>query len=832
VAATRHFDPVDWKGHWIGPEPLVEATSDDAAADATPVAGGFSRVFFRREVELAAVPTIAPLRLTADSRYVIWVNGHEVGRGPVRSQPRRWHYDEYDIAPFLVAGVNAIAILVTYYGSANSFWQPAVPAGGMGWGRFGGDALLAVEGRLGDIELLSDASWRARRSTAWTVPAASHHHEAGVPVEVLDARELPSGWMGQGFDDGGWARAAILKPVMMGVTRSRPPTTPYGRLRPRPIGALGGDTVEATAVLDVSVRPRPEWTSEHPADRVLQVIHDGPALDAGGTFPATASPASDEVLHVGVDFGRIVAGYVELDVDAPAGTVVELLYRERALTQGHTPFNDARTAARYVVAGPGSRYAAVEVSGLRHLHAVVHGAGTGEVTIHRVAVREYLYAHVGGAYFRSDDPELDALYRAGIRTVRLNSFDSFTDCPTREQRAWVGDAVVHQMVHLTTNEDWRLARYYAELSDSPRADGMLPMSVAGDMEGGGGTTIPDWALHWVHGVHNLYRYTGDREGVVRHLPTVERVLRWYTSYLDDHGTLSDVAEWNLIDWSSVFTTGRSSIVTALWARGLRELAEMSDWLGNAGTAAWARRLHEEAKAGFEDFWDSSRGVYVDHFVEGVRQPAASQAANASAIVSGLAPTERWGAIADTMTDPAKVVVSSWIGGYEHGDISRERWDEQMRGIQDIGWDAAREIVRAEPFFSYVVHDALAAAGRHERLLEVMRDWSSFLVDGYDSFGECWGWGTPVHGWASTPTRDLVTYILGVTPAEPGYAAVRVAPRLGVLREAAGAVPTPHGLVEVRVRDGEVDVTSPVPVVLVSRDGTETRFPGGGIRAAI
>ncbi|NTW20439.1 MAG: hypothetical protein HGA42_12940, partial [Nostocales cyanobacterium W4_Combined_metabat2_030] len=42
---------------------------------------------------------------------------------------------------------------------------------------------------------------------------------------------------------------------------------------------------------------------------------------------------------------------------------------------------------------------------------------------------------------RSDDPGLDALYRAGVRTVQLNSLDSYIDCPTREQRAWVGDAV-------------------------------------------------------------------------------------------------------------------------------------------------------------------------------------------------------------------------------------------------------------------------------------------------------------------------------------------------------------------------------------------------------
>jgi hypothetical protein len=34
----------------------------------------------------------------------------------------------------------------------------------------------------------------------------------------------------------------------------------------------------------------------------------------------------------------------------------------------------------------------------------------------------------------------------------------------------------------------------------------------------------------------------------------------------------------------------------------------------------------------------------------------------------------------------------------------------MRGIQRIDWDPIREMVIAEPFFSYAVHDAVAGGG--------------------------------------------------------------------------------------------------------------------------
>jgi hypothetical protein len=203
----------------------------------------------------------------------------------------------------------------------------------------------------------------------------------------------------------------------------------------------------------------------------------------------------------------------------------------------------------------------------------------------------------------------------------------------------------------------------------------------------------------------------------------------------------------------------------------------------------------------------------------------SQAAGAVAIVSGLAPQGRWAGIIDVLTDPTRLVVRSWIGGAD-GGYDMKKIVEQSQGIYRIDWNVDREIVLAEPFFSYVVHDAVAAAGRCDRLPSLLRRWSVFLHDGFDTFGECWGWGTPVHAWSATPTKDLIWYVLGVTPAEPGYGAVRVAPRPGAIERLAGAVPTPHGLVRAEVEDGQVRVHSPVPVNFVSLSGDESYAAAG------
>jgi alpha-L-rhamnosidase len=289
------------------------------------------------------------------------------------------------------------------------------------------------------------------------------------------------------------------------------------------------------------------------------------------------------------------------------------------------------------------------------------------------------------------------------------------------------------------------------------------------------------------------------------------------------GLLQDLIEWNLVDWSAVSNDGITSIITALWARGLREFAEMAAWLEEKSSQRWAEGVYDRAKAGFDAFWDEERGSYVDHIVDGIKRPEMSQLAGACAIVSGLAPKERWGRIADTITDPDKVIIRTWMNfGDEGGPPEGAPFRENRRPT----WDTEKQIVMAEPFMSYVVHDAVALAGKAERLADLYRQWSKFLAGGYDTIGEDWKHGTHVHGWSCTPTKDMIFYTLGVTPAEPGYTAARIAPRLGRLDWAKGSVPTPHGLITIHATAKQVIVDSPVPVIVDLPGQTPRSLPAG------
>jgi alpha-L-rhamnosidase len=281
----------------------------------------------------------------------------------------------------------------------------------------------------------------------------------------------------------------------------------------------------------------------------------------------------------------------------------------------------------------------------------------------------------------------------------------------------------------------------------------------------------------------------------------------------------------LIDWSSVQVTGTSAALNALWARGLADFAAMSEWLGDAGRARWARGLRDGVRAGFEVFWDPERGVYRDHAVDGKVRAAVSEHTAAAAVCAGLVPEDRHALIRDFLLDRDAMLTRSPVQA--HGsDVDGAPTAAVLFAPPEPDWDVQGQVVGAQPFFRHVVHDALALLGAADRIAGLCRDWERLLAIGPSAFRETWEGGSFCHGWSATPSRDLVAYALGVTPGAPGCERVRVAPRLGELDWAEGVVPTPHGPVHVRAERNGVYVEGPVPVD-IDLPGQETKSLGPG-----
>ena len=783
-----------WRAKWIWDRP--PALRLDTATRAVLDDPTDRVALFRRELSLDVVPESVPARIWTDGRHVLRVNGVEVARGPVRSDPRAAHYDTVDLAPYLRVGDNVLSITARHFGRATSWWMPAPPTYSMGSGS------LVFEALVGDEWIVSDRSWLTAPDSPWT-PVAMPGDVACLPIESFDARSYPEGWDRPGFDTDGWRGARELTPYSTGgQSDPHPPSEPFGMLRPPVRLAFPGGAVHEASLVESG----PIMGAAISDDPVRQVLADEECVRSG------SGEASAELLRF--DLGRIAAGTVRLRVrGATAGTVIDLAAAEHLDADGLLVTLGQHAGLRYVCNDGDADFESLDLIGTRYLHASVRVPDGADSPSIAVAIADRHRPRPAGASFECSDPLLNEIHAVGLRTVDLSALDAYVDCPTREQRAWTGDSVVHQTVDLVSNPDWSMPIWHPQLATMARTDGMLHMAVASDFAADDRTFVPDWSLMWVHSVWNLYRYTGDRELVAELLPAAERTLRWFDAFLGDDGLLHNVTGWVLIDWASFYSKGCSSTLNAVWARALEDFAEMSEWLGNAGSADWARRRHQGVCDAFGVFWDEGRGVYIDHIVDGVPQRPAAQHPGAAALWAGLVPTERIDRVVTGITDRSRLIKHSFVMDPVTPTGGSTGYQYMLTGYPAPEWDAETQMVEAEPFFRFVVHAGLARAGRADLVADLCRDWKVFLDAGETSWPECWTGGTRCHGWASTPTADLVRFVLGITPAEPGYASVRVAPVLGGLEWARATVPTPHGPITVEARaDGTVTIDSPVPVV--------------------
>ncbi|MEX2246579.1 MAG: family 78 glycoside hydrolase catalytic domain [Dehalococcoidia bacterium] len=801
------------RGEWIWRDRGVPFGNVDAALDQN------AYVDFRRTFELAAVPPSAPVRASADGRYLLYVNGVFIGRGPARCEPLFQYYDEYDVAPQLRAGRNTVAVLVHAYGRDMSWYE--LPR--THWSRTFGCGGLFFEC---DIEPRVDSDGR------WACLLAEALAQDATPgptgfAEVYDARRaLDDGWTLPEYDDGSWPRAVVLRATGLGIA---PDTVPFPHMVPRDIPQMIIEPRDAASVAVAGELDAPDGVDFVAlAEGRLEPIRDC-AVTALEAMLGRSEGAADVQLATGravallLDFGRDVTGYPAIDIDGPAGATVDVSYSEqlddgRAPVQRATPIG-GQNVHRYILRDGRQSWAKFERAGFRYLQLTVAPppGASATVRVHHAGVWFTSFPVGDRGAFACSDEALTRIWSAGAYTMQLCMQDGFEDCPSREQRQWVGDAYVESLVIFACFGDARLtAKLLRQVAQSQRRDGMTQMATPGDISARYPVYIVDYCLYWIMTAGEYVLHTGDDAIIAEIFPAVARALAWFERHIGLEGLLVEPPGWIFIDWAEVDRRGACGALNALLVMALRHAADMAEREGAAHLAARWRTLAERTSGALERLWDGERGVYVDALLPNGRGRHVSQHTNAALIAAGIAPRERWDAMLDYVMDTARLVETST--GLRPGATS--------------AIDEERQVVLAQPFFMHWVHRALAAAGRHEQLVSNVRDrWAPMLAGGDGTFWEHWhGRDSRCHAWSATPSYDLSREVLGVRLLAPGFARYRVEPRTAGLSWAAGWYPSPRGDIGVswRIDGGRFTLE------LDSPDGTlaEVVLPDGRVIADV
>ena len=733
----------------------------------------------RKSFSLQEVPATAKLRVTADARYSLEVNGLPVLYGPIRGSRSLQFFDEADIARFLRRGENELRLLV---GSTERNYIVDSVTSGL-W--------LELEGILA-----SDESWETRPMHQWRRDVPDFTFQMGY-MEWRDDRRAP----------GEWRPAIPLQNVpQKQLTRNPLPPMTVSEHLPADIPFSWQAAAFSTEVPEElpyfingeALSPLPEETA----------APLGALLVAGGECRIPPCPG----LRIILDFGREISGRFSAEIEAPTEISAEITYDEElqggVVKAGPEGWSRSHFTDCYVLKSGRSRIGTrLAERGFRYVQLILRNLQQGAVLRNVRGIDErYPVPHAG--HFFCSDPLLNRIWEVCEETASICISDVMMDCPWRERGFWVNDMVVNNAVTLGLFGAQELHRRCLRLAFSqPAPDGMLPAiaPVPADVEIGRWLVFVPANLFMVFILRDYLLSSGDRDTVRQYLPAMEGILEAIWKLADEQGILqTQPGEWHFYDWSFEindyhFAGQRESMLNALFVWAVREFLHLSKELGyGAKEAEWEARRRKTALGILKEFWRPAEGRLVDHALKGSEPTTlSSQLAHALWLLCGEMPEQARSAVVAALDNPA--------------------------------------LLKPEYYLHHFWFQAATLCGKEQEALERIREhWGRCIQTGSNTlyeagihaFGkEAFGKkGSLCHGFGTSPVLFLQRVILGVTPLEPAYRRFRFAPDLLGLSFAEGRVPTPAGNINVTIRNGELLLTVPPLCTALLPDGTE--LPAG------
>lgn len=730
-----------WDAHWISPP--------DQPARAYGVH------HFRRTFDLTSVPEGFVVHVSADNRYRLFVNGTPVNIGPARGDLRHWRFDTLDLAPWLKLGRNVLATQVWNFAEHGPVAQTTDQTAFI---LQGDDETSAVANTDGD--------WRAFTNPAYSpitgFGAKLYTYIVVGPGDDVDGARYPWGWEMPGFDDRSWKAASSLR---RGTPRGIS-TDGKWLLVPRQIPLM-----ESTPIRLQTVRRATG----------VEVSAEFVQGDAPFTIPAHSHAT------VLLDQAELTTGFPELIVSGGKGGVVTLTYAESLFEGPDSPATKVKghrdeIEGKYLRGftdtfrpdGTGPRtFRPLRWRTWRYLQADI-ATGDQPLTIVDLKAEFSAYPFIEHARFDSADDSLAGIWEIAWRTLRTGTHEIFTDSPYYEQLSYVGDSRIEALVSLYVSGDDRLMRKTIEAFDESRNPNGLTSSRWPDSRH---QIIPPYSLVWISMVHDYWQLRDDADFVRARLAGVREVLRYFVEHSDPAtGSYTGRQWWNYVDWISAWgrdpltglggvpprdERGASAILDLQHVYTLQQAAELMTAFGYHDDASlYATRAEKIREYVIATCWNDERGLLADTS----ERLTYSQHANTYLILTA-------GGKIGRLTD-----------------LARKIRDEP-------------DLTPATFYFNFYTHQAMIAAGLGDDYLNWLDPWRGVLELGLTTVPEK---PTPdtrsdSHAWGAHPMMGFLTTVLGIGPAGPGFKRVRIAPHLGDLPFARGAVPHPLGEISVDLR---------------------------------
>lgn len=524
---------------------------------------------------------------------------------------------------------------------------------------------------------------------------------------------------------------------------------------------------------DISWTTIPFEQSTHAGRRLLLAkpsnSPEAVSVSARGGLPVTFETTA---AYAVLDLGRVIHGRLEAEVLGPSGTVVDIGWDERLLTDNFRPLPHPGSlhpqwnqTDSWVLDGTSRSISTIDARAGRYI--LVAAWNGSPVELRDIHVYEERYPVVQQGEFHSSSARLDRIWQVGLDTLHPNMTDAYTDTPWRERGQWWGDAYVEEHINRVAFGDTALLRRGLLLMAEKFEEGRPPARAPND----GAELLLDYGMLWVQSLHDHYQITGDRELLQEVYPVLLEFMTHLEHYESASTGLLDMPfghwwETALIDWRAPHSRyGQSTALNALYYGTLSDASQLAEAIDKVDDSlTWhqkARSLRDQLNA---HLYLPAQHRYATTIFEG-ETLTPSVHAQAWPLAYGLVPE-------DNVADVSSALLELLPDEIRSGDCPRV-------GIYGMFW----------------VLEALGHSGRIPEALSLIEAYYGGLLSlgattWWEGFNSHLSYAASLsHGWGGGPTWFLTTYVLGIRRS--GTHSWIMEPAFTELRQASGALPF-HG----------------------------------------
>ncbi len=728
-------------------------------------------IYFRKKVNINEISDQYFIKISADTRYKLYINGNLCEVGPLKGDHQVWYYDRIDVRPYLKTGINIWAVQVLYY-----------PEGTNNRSLFSGKRPgLYLEGEnVGDWNISSDSTWKVRRISGFHILSENPYFAPLQIYEQISAAEEVNGWLGEKYSDTFWENAEEYMPGEYQTRENlKLRSIPFMHRIP---GRFAGVSrveryMESTTLAENALDQRKLW-EEFLAQNVEIEL-----------------PPYTEIA-VDFDAGELMTAYLQLSMIEGKGARIELEQAEcyvEKMPEEITCFDDLPVKGDRTDSSKGLVWA------YRDLYKP-HGLGVEtEPEIYepfwfrtfryvrlkirtgkeRIRLKELSYVETGyplkiDTRVETSDPSMEKIWEISARSLRRCMHETYEDCPFYEQLQYIMDSRSQILYTYAISADDRMARKCMDdLARSQRWDGLLAASYP-NVEP---SVIPGFSVYYIGMLYDHMMYFGDKDFLQKHLPVMNRVLTFYDAHRNQQGLVKKIGglnrpdcDWSFIDWTTQWREtngvpgatlqGAITMESLLYLLGLQYAAEICQYLERKELEQIYRQREDSMKKAVNTYCRGKNGMYQD----GPGYEEYSQHAQVFAILTGCV-------------------------SYEEG-----------RSILLQTLENKEDYAQCSVAMMYYLFRAMEKTDLYEKTDGLWNIWRDMLrnhmttcaEDPVNSRSDC-------HAWGALALYELPAVILGVHPAAPGYSKIEVKPVAGTLQWAKGEVLTPKGKIQVEWR---------------------------------